>query len=196
MADRGHPEAAGPEAAGRPARGRPVLRAWDWFEGRLLVWIAVGFFMLATVIMLAEAFSRAFLDHSYFWAEESVRYLVLWAFFLTLGAAGRGGYHIRTDLVCGAVGPRMQIVFGILAALVGLAFSVILFRGSLPQVHRYYTMGMLSESNLEMPMWILFMAMPIGATLLGIFYLRLLVRGLRGTDPFAEEDETGAAGKF
>ncbi len=37
---------------------------------------------------------------------------------------------------------------------------------------RYYTMGMVSESNLDIPQWIIFLAMPIGAALL----FRLLPR--------------------
>ncbi len=170
--------------------------AWDRIEQGMLVGIATCFFLLATGIMLAEAFSRAFLDHSYFWAEEAVRYLVVWSFFMSLGAAGMGGYHIRTSLLTDLLGHRGRVLAGAVAALTGLAFSVMLFIGALPQVRRYFTMGMLSESSLEMPMWILFLAMPLGAALFGLYYLRLLVRCLKGRDPFALEDETGAAGKF
>ncbi|WP_102225684.1 TRAP transporter small permease [Acidimangrovimonas sediminis] len=165
-------------------------------RGPLLA-VATLMFLGATGIMLAEAFSRAFLDRSYFWAEEAVRFLIVWAFFLSLGAAGRGGYHIRTDLVVAVLSRRMRIVCGCLAALVGLAFSVILFDGSVQQVLRYHAMGMLSESNLELPMWIVFLAMPVGAVLFAIYYLRLLVHGVSGNDPFAfgdlDEGGDGAA---
>ncbi len=172
---------------------RPPL--WDRFERGPLTALATIMFLAATLVMLVEAGGRAFFDHSWFWAEEAVRFLIVWAFFLTLGAAGAGGYHIRSDLAVRLLGRRLRVVAGALAALIGLGFSAILFWGAIPQVRRYYTMGMLSESNLELPMWLVFMAMPIGALLFGVFYLRLLARAVRGQDPFGQDDD-GVAGKF
>ena len=171
------------------------LSLWGRLERGPLVGGATLLLLAATLIMLWEAGARAFFSHSYFWAEELVRFMIIWAFFLTLGAAGRGGYHIRTDLVTQMLSARLRIVCGVLAALIGLAFAVILFWGSLPQIRRYYTMGMLSESNLELPMWAVYMAMPIGAILYAIYYFGLLRSALSGRDPFSD-DEDGPAGKF
>ncbi|MHA6344279.1 TRAP transporter small permease [Roseivivax sp. CAU 1761] len=174
----------------------PVRRTpWDRFEQGPLTAAGTVLLIAATLIMLVEAGGRAFFDHSWFWAEEAVRFMILWAFFLTLGAAGAGGYHIRSDLVVSLLPERLRVIAGGLAGLIGLGFAAILFWGALPQIRRYYTMGMLSESNLELPMWLVFMAMPIGAALLAIFYLRVLWRALKGRDPFFEDDD-GAAGKF
>ncbi|MFV0492693.1 MAG: TRAP transporter small permease [Pseudorhodobacter sp.] len=172
---------------------RPTF--WQKFERGPLTAAGSIMFLVATGIMLFEAAGRAFLDHSWFWAEEAVRFLILWAFFITLGAAGSGGYHIRSDLMVQKLHLRYRVVVGGLAALIGLGFSAILFWGSIPQIRRYYTMGMLSESNLELPMWLVFMAMPIGAVLFAIYYIQLLMRAVRGTDPFAE-DHNAVAGKF
>lgn len=184
-----HPERTGDETS--PVR--PSL--WDRFEQGPLVGFSTLLLLAATIVMLCEAGARAFFSHSYFWAEEAVRFMIIWGFFLTLGAAGRGGYHIRTDLMTQMMSQRLRIVSGVLAALIGLAFAAILFWGSIPQIRRYYTMGMLSESNLELPMWAVFMAMPIGALLFAAYYLRIFIRALKGNDPFAE-DADGAAGKF
>ncbi|WP_204355238.1 TRAP transporter small permease [Roseovarius amoyensis] len=184
-----HPEGTGDETS--PVR--PSL--WDRFEQGPLVGFSTLLLLAATIVMLCEAGARAFFSHSYFWAEEAVRFMIIWGFFLTLGAAGRGGYHIRTDLMTQMMSQRLRIISGVLAALIGLAFAAILFWGSIPQIRRYYTMGMLSESNLELPMWAVFMAMPIGALLFAAYYLRIFIRALKGNDPFAE-DADGAAGKF
>ena len=184
----------GTDATGDPV---PSVRRglWDRIESGWITTIGTGMFLTATVIMLCEAAGRAFFDHSYFWAEEAVRFLIIWAFFLTLGAAGRNGYHIRTDLVVAALSHRMRVVVAGLAALVGIAFSAILFWGSIPQIQRYYSLGMLSESNMELPMWLVFMALPIGALFFGIYYIRLIAQVIQGRDPFSD-DLDGAAGKF
>jgi len=74
----------------------------------------------------------------------------------------------------------------------GIGFSAVLFASSIPQLVRYYTMGMVSESNLDIPQWIVFLAMPIGAALLGGYYLRCFVVLLRHGDPFVSAGPTGS----
>jgi TRAP-type C4-dicarboxylate transport system permease small subunit len=110
---------------------------------------------------------------------------MIWAFVLTLGTAGRQGHHIRTELLVDAMPPRVRRAMNLLALLAGVAFSAVLLASSLPQLQRYYTMGMVSESNLDLPTWIVFLAMPIGAALYLMYYLGALGRALRGADPFA-----------
>lgn len=176
-----------------PHRAPPRGSTWTRFEFRWLTGAATVLALLATAIMLVEAFSRGFLSHSYFWAEESVRYLMIWAFFLTLGAAGRGGYHIRTEMLVDMLSPRLRRICHIAASLAGVAFSVILFAAAIPQITRYYSMGMMTESTLDLPMWALFLAMPLGAVLLGVYYIGCIIRALRGENPFAAQPGTGGA---
>ncbi|MCD8537113.1 MAG: TRAP transporter small permease [Burkholderiaceae bacterium] len=165
---------------------------WQRFESGFLVSAATVMFLLSTGVMLYEAFGRAFLDTSYFWAEESVRYLMLWAFFLTLGAAGSAGHHIRTDLLIDYFGPGFKKFSYVLASFVGLLFSAMLFYASIPQLIRYYTIGMMTESNLDLPLWVLFLAMPIGAFLFLMYYLSCLIRAVKGENPFAGNGVSGS----
>lgn len=181
------PSARAPAAAKAGRRGS----LWGRFECGLLLSAATLLAVAATGIMLTEAFSRGFLGHSYFWAEESVRYLMIWAFFLAIGATGRNGMHIRTEMLVAALPPWGQWVCNMLASLAGLVFSLIMLFASVPQVERYYTMGMMTESTLDLPMWALFLAMPIGAVLLAIYYAGGLVRAWKGKDPFLPLPESG-----
>ncbi|CAM5525812.1 Ectoine/5-hydroxyectoine TRAP transporter small permease protein UehB [Thauera mechernichensis] len=158
---------------------------WERIESGALLGFATILFLAATAIMLIEGAGRSFFDESYFWAEEAVRYLMVWAFFLTLGAAGTAGNHIRTELLVERMPAGIRRAMNMLASVAGVVFSGALLYASLPQVHRYYTMGMMTESNLDLPMWLLFLAMPLGALLLLAYYLRCLVRVLRGEDPYA-----------
>lgn len=172
-------------------RGAGASR-WTLFEHRWLLSLATILALLATAIMLFEAFNRGFMDRSFFWAEEGVRYLMIWAFFLTIGAAGRGGYHIRTEMLVDMLPAGLRRVCNLLASAAGIGFSAVLFAASLPQVHRYYTMGMMTESNLDLPMWVLFMAMPVGALLMAGYYVGCLFRAWTGDEPFAAQPGAGA----
>lgn len=165
---------------------------WDRFESGPVLSVAALLFAASTLIMLSEGLNRSLRDISFFWAEESVRYLMLWAFFLTLGVAGTRGHHIRTELLVDHVphGPRRAM--HLLSVIAGLLFAAVLFGASLPQLVRYYTMGMMSESDLDIPQWVIFLAMPIGAALLFGYYARCLVTFLRGGDPFRSHGPTGS----
>lgn len=168
--------------------GKPPAGPWLRFERSVLLNIATGLALLATAIMLLEAVSRSALSHSYFWAEEAVRYLMIWAFFLTLGCAGRAGHMIRTEMLVERLPSRLQRLLNILTTSLGVLFSIILLYASVPQVLRYRSMGMMTESNLNLPMWVLFLAMPIGAILMGLYYLGALREALRGNDPYSLDD--------
>lgn len=165
---------------------------WDRFESGPVLSLAAFLFLAATVVMLSEGLNRSLRDVSFFWAEESVRFLMIWAFFLTLGVAGRRGHHIRTEMLVDAMPPRIRRAMHFASVIAGLAFSAALFAASVPQLVRYYTMGMMSESNLDIPQWVVFLAMPLGALLLGGYYASSLVAVLRGRDPFATRGPTGS----
>ena len=171
----------------------PARRSWwDRFESGPVLSIAAILFAASTLIMLSEGLNRSLRDVSFFWAEESVRYLMLWAFFLTLGLAGRRGYHIRTELLVDHVGRGPRRAMHFLSVAAGILFSIALFSASIPQLMRYYTMGMMSESDLDIPQWVIFMAMPLGAALLFGYYVRCLIVFFQGHDPFATHGPTGS----
>lgn len=179
------------KAAAAPAR--PARRSlWDRFESGPVLSIASLLFIASTGVMLSEGINRSTRDISFFWAEESVRFLMIWAFFLTLGAAGRHGLHIRTEMLVDAMGPRVRRLMHLGAVVAGLGFTAALFGASFPQLVRYYTMGMMSESNLDIPQWVVFCAMPLGAALWFGYYLRCLVSWIRGEDPFTSAGVTGS----
>lgn len=165
---------------------------WDRFESGPVLTVASVLFMASTIVMLSEGINRSTRDISFFWAEESVRFLMIWAFFLTLGAAGRHGLHIRTEMLVDAMSSRVRRAMHLGAVVAGLGFTVVLFGASFPQLMRYYTMGMMSESNLDIPQWVVFCAMPLGAALWFGYYLRCLVSWISGEDPFTSAGTTGS----
>ncbi|NLY34085.1 MAG: TRAP transporter small permease [Alcaligenaceae bacterium] len=151
-----------------------------------IIWsVATVFLLLSTSIMIVEGLSRFFFNVSYFWAEELVRFLMVWAFFLTLGIAGFRFYHIRTELLVQRLSAGMQKVTWLLAGVAGMVFAGILFYSSIFQVMRLHKMGMVSESNLEIPLWIVSLA-------LFMYYFMVAVYAWKRVDPFvSDEPEEG-----
>ncbi len=166
---------------------------WARIESGPILTLATVLFVASTGIMLLEGLSRSLFGVSYFWAEESVRFLMIWAFFLSLGIAGTRGHHIRTELFVDRLQPATRRIMHMIASLIGVVFSLLLFYAAIPQIHRYYTMGMISESSLDIPVWVVFLAMPIGAAIYFAYYLGCLVRAIKGENPFpSNHGPTGA----
>ncbi|MBV7481572.1 TRAP transporter small permease [Bordetella sp. BOR01] len=164
----------------------PVFGRLGW-ASRLVLAAGTILALAATAIMILEGFSRYALNVSYFWAEESVRFLMVWAFFLTLGVAGFRQCHIRTELLVQRLPRAVQRVVWLVSCAAGMLFAFILAYSSIPQVQRFYSMGMVSESSLELPMWILFLAMPVGGVALFLYYACAAWYAWRWGDPFAPE---------
>lgn len=169
-------------------------RLWHFFEFKVLLNISAAMLIVASFIMMLEGLSRSILNTSYFWAEESVRFLLIWAFFIVFGVAGSSGHHIRTDLFIAKLPKGMKHFFNALASLFGMLFSGFMFYASIPQVIRYHKMGMMTESNLDLPMWLVFLAMPLGSAFLFIYYLRCVYLVFKSKDPFVEHLDVTSKG--
>lgn len=68
------------------AAGPRWLRALDAFEHRWLWNVSTALMLAAASIMVLEATARTLFSTSYHWAEEVVRYFVLWSIFPRLWA--------------------------------------------------------------------------------------------------------------
>lgn len=175
--------AADPPTAPQPAE-RDRLRGWGRIEQRLILPVATALFIASLLIMLAEGLSRFFLGNSYDWAEEAVRFLVIWAVLLTLAIAGRRGFHIRAEMLVEAMSPRPRRIANVIACLTGLGFAVILLWSGWTQVRHLWRVGMMTESTLDLPLWTIFLVLPLGALLLVVYYAEAIVAAAKGEDPF------------
>jgi C4-dicarboxylate transporter DctQ subunit len=109
-----------------------------------------------------------------FWAEELVVYTIVWTTFLAAGAAVRSGEHLTVELINLAVGERyigvLTRVIGLIGAVAGVALTV--FGTELVLTAQDY--GQLSPA-LQLPMWIVYLAMPVSGLLMTIRFLQQMI---------------------
>ena len=176
-------------AAEPPEEGGSILRSWHWFEDNIVLNLGVILLAVAMVLMLYEAFSRFVLGVSYDWAEELIRYAVVWAFFLCLALSARHGFHIRADVFRDKLPPALQHACDVVSAICGGLFSGFLLYAGILQVQQLHRNGMLTQSAIDWPIWPIYIILPIGAAMLLIFYLGALWRGIIGRPVFAKSVE-------
>jgi len=158
-------------------------RWWVFFEERIILNFATILMCGAMVVMFYEAMSRSLFAESYWWAEELVRFLVVWSVMMGLGVATRHHHFIRMDLLLDMCPLWARLASSWLNCLIGLGFSGILIYAGAVEVQHMAYIGMMTDSNLDLPLWFVRMATPIGGALFALHFIGSIYALTRGVDP-------------
>ena len=135
-----------------------------------------GLLILLVSFMVAyEVFMRGFFNAPTEWSIELSIYLVMASGFLGLAPALAGNNHISVDLVTSKLSPKLNQILRTVTALIGLIFCLILTIAGADMVLTSYEINSLSTSTLRIPLFIPQSAIPIGAGLIVLEFLRRLL---------------------
>jgi C4-dicarboxylate transporter, DctQ subunit len=157
-----------------------VLRWWDWIEETL-----VGFLgLIALVIGLLQVVGR-YIDpaRAISYAEEVIVYLIIWAIMIVSSQLVRRDGHVRPDLVLRLLPPRHLRLVEIFNCLVAIVFCAALVWYGWQIVDTSLLIDETSSTDLQFPMWIYYLALPVGSTLMLLRYIMRLVRFTLYFDP-------------
>ncbi len=148
------------------------------------------------VLTITNVAGRTLFGESLASAEELSQFLMVFVTFLGLGYAAGKGRHIRMTALYDALphkakkGVRLFITFTTAVLLFYLAYLGL--RYSLGTVRE---LGSVSPA-LQVPLWLVYLAAPIGFVLAGIQYVLAFVQNLRSEEvylSFEQLDEYGEA---
>lgn len=162
---------------------RVLPRPWVLLEDHVLVNVATAIMLGAMGVMFYEAVNRSLFSTSHWWAEELVRFMVVWSVLLALVPAARHHHFIRMDLLVQTFPRWLRLVLAGLNALCGLAFAAWLTHAGWLQVQHMQRIRMMTDSNLDLPMWQVLMVLPVGGALYALHFVGALYAILRGHDP-------------
>ena len=158
--------------------------------------IALGVAMLgAAVLLFTNVVLRYFLHQSIFWAEEFLRYLVAWIIFIGIANCVSDRSHICVDILTTYTGPRIKHLIVLFNDLVGIAFGVIFTYFSIDYVQVCRINGQLASTMGNVPMWCIYLCLPISCTLYGLFSLGRLVRDIRCPEETQNEGQPQKEGE-
>ena len=112
------------------------------------------------------------------WAEELTLYLMVWIVFVGGSVAVRTRGHIAIDLLPLVLSPANRRRLAIGVALAALAFFAVFFWYSGQHVLRVRSIGQ-TTPVMGAPMWLAYLAMPVGSVLMGLRTVQFLCRTLR-----------------
>ena len=151
-----------------------LIKTLKYLERKILPGLGVFLFAFSVTWMLVEALCREFFSKSFAISEELIVFTLMWAVFLNLAQSGREKYHISVDLFTRRMPSIIRDMVGILSAVLSLFYAVILIIASVQFIRHLYRMGFISESPLQLPMWIVCLSVTVGAVLLSFYYFERL----------------------
>ena len=116
------------------------------------------------------------------WAEELTLYLMVWIVFVGGAVAVRTRGHIAIDLLPLVLAPANRRRLAIGVAFAALAFFAVFFWYSGQHVLRVRSIGQ-TTPVMGAPMWLTYLAMPVGSALMGLRTVQFLVRTARARRP-------------
>ena len=154
------------------------------FEGYL-----TGFLLLAsTLVLFINVFLRYLFHSSTTWAEEAIRYAIIWVTFIGSSICARKGSHVGIDLFAQAMPPLGKKI--VLAA--GQFISAIFM--ALCTVYGWQMFALMLQTGqkspaMMMPMAVVYFSMPLGFALTTVQFVAAGIKTLRKKPEEMEESD-------
>lgn len=157
-----------------------LLTAWDWVE-RIVVGLLGAF---ALVIAVLQVFGR-YIDpaDAITWAEEVIVYVAVWAVMIVASNLVKTDGHVRPDLVLRILPAHAQRWVETFNCLVAIVFCLGMVWYGWDVVNTALLLDQRSSSDLQFPIWIYYLALPVGGGLMLVRYCIRLVRYAFFFDP-------------
>lgn len=112
------------------------------------------------------------------WAQELCIYLFIWMAKFGAAYGVRKGIHVGVDILVTRLTGRLQQVFTLIAMAGGVIFTALIAYIGADFVAHVYQGGQISP-DLEVKMWIVYLAVPLGSALMCFRFLQTLVHYIR-----------------
>jgi len=143
-----------------------------WFENSIIVFglLSVTFVLFINVVL------RIIFKEGLVWAEEYSRMAIIWIVLGGSSAAVREDVHMRITAITDFYkNEKFKYVINFIVILISIAFSVFLLYTGIRLVESMIQNNQVTPA-LEMPLWWIYISIPIGGFTMTIRYIQSLIR--------------------
>lgn len=135
--------------------------------------------VVTTLIIFMQIIMRSVFNSSLTWSEELTRYIFIWQIWLGVSIAQKEKQHIRVELLFTLFkNERFKKIIEIIAGIILIGFNVFLVIYGWEVVVQMMQRGNLSGA-MRMPMWWVFLSLPVSSALFGLRLIAQLVTDVR-----------------
>lgn len=149
----------------------------------------ITFLMAAmTLLTFMQVIARYVFNYSFVWVLEATGVMFAWLIFVGMSYGVRVGAHIGVDAAVKLLGATAARVVGAIAALLCIAYALIVAYGSYQYIYKIYTVGILMQ-DIPIQTWIPRVILPVGFLLLAFRFLQIFWQLVTGRNAQLLGDE-------
>lgn len=137
--------------------------------------IVVVVFAAIVVVVFGQVVSRFVFNAPFSWSEELARYLQVWLIMLGAAACLRKGMHLSVDYAVHALRDSAKRTLSFLSLAAMLLFLGVVFVSG---VSLMVTTSSQRTPALQVPIWVVYLAIPVGSLLMLLEAVALLLAEL------------------
>ena len=141
---------------------------------KITFFIAMVIVSIMVLALSASALTRYISGHGFDWFIELPPALVSWLVFPLLGPLLKTGSHIEVDFVSTVMTQRTLRFVKLFVYFISLISSFIFFKAGLDATMLFYNLGQMMELEINIPIWWMFLAFPVGFLILALTSLELI----------------------
>lgn len=120
--------------------------------------------MLVTFLLFVNIILRFFFSSGITWAEEFIRYGIIWITFIGASVCFQRGSHVAVDLLIDFIPKKMKKALSLTIHVLAIIFMVFIIKYGFDLVAFSKGTGQLAPA-LQIEMYWIYLAIPIGAVL-------------------------------
>lgn len=132
------------------------MKIEDYFVGSMII--------LATVLLFTNIILRYFFNANTTWAEEFVRYSMIWITFLGMAICFRKGIHFSVDILLKSISYKSSKILQIIINIISIIFILLIIYYGIEITVFNFNSGQITPS-LEIGIFWVYLAIPVGASL-------------------------------
>ena len=162
----------------------PVHQAWNVRMRRLetvsqkleapLQLASTIFLMLILALVFAEVVSRYIFGESLGFTNDFSTWSQVWLAYLMLGVIAKGRRHISIDILPRRLPDRYKPVLFLVFDVAILSFAIVLCWAGVRSILSIMALGLVSQTEIAVPLWIARLCIPLGAIFLAFFAIQHL----------------------
>ena len=150
----------------------------EWLDLHLEETICVIALIGLSCMMMLQIILRYVFKAGLPWAEEFCRYCFVYAALIGMGYVIRRNKNLRVDIIIGLLPGKMGKVADLFREIVSVVFYVMMIYASWLATMKLRSLNQVSPA-MQIPIWTIYMAGPIGFTLATFRTLQRIVNLLR-----------------
>jgi TRAP-type C4-dicarboxylate transport system permease small subunit len=148
-----------------------LIRPLEWIENG----IAVVSMTTVSLLVFGNVVSRYGFSYTPIWSEELSRFLVVWSIFIGVAIGVRKNQHIGVEAIIRFLPHKLKLASEVLLNLIGVVVLSILVINSIEFIQHTMEFEQLSPA-MRIPMYIPYIAMPVGLSLSIIHFIHNIVK--------------------